>query len=102
MERPDPLLGFYAAISRQDAKGWPADGWYPQERLSREQALHGFTLGAAYAAFQEDTLGSIEIGKRADFVVLSKDVMRIPTAEILSTEILATYIDGKAVYNLAK
>jgi len=59
VEKPEPLLGFYAAVSRQDAKGWPEEGWYPKEKLTRGQALHGFTLGAAYAAFQEDQLGSI-------------------------------------------
>lgn len=99
VERADPLPGFYAAIARQDAKGWPQQGWYPAQALSREQALHGFTLGAAYAAFQEDQLGSIEVGKRADFVVLSKDIMQVPIAEILSTEVLETYIDGDAVFS---
>lgn len=98
VEKPDPLLGFYAAVARQDVKGWPEGGWYAAEALTREQALHGFTLGAAYAAFQEDQLGSISVGKHADFVVLSKDIMRVPVAEILSTEINGTYIDGKPVY----
>ena len=98
MEKPDPLLGFYAAITRQDTKGWPDGGWYAGDRLSREQALYGFTQGAAYAAFQEEHLGSIATGKRADFVVLSKDIMSIPATEILTTNILATYIDGEAVF----
>lgn len=98
VEQPDPLHGFYAAVSRQDAQQWPEGGWYPAEKLSREEALYGFTLGAAYAAFQEDKVGSIEIGKFADFTVLSKDIMRIPDADILSTEVLATYINGEAVY----
>lgn len=98
VERPDPLLGFYAAITRQDAKGWPTGGWYAEQKLTREQALHGFTLGAAYAAFQENYLGSIEVGKRADFTVLSKDIMQIDAAEILNTQVLATYIDGEAVF----
>jgi len=102
VEKADPLLGFYAAITRQDTKGWPANGWYAGDRLSREQALYGFTLGAAYAAFQEEHLGSIESGKRADFVVLSKDIMSIPATEILNTNILATYIDGQAVYERVK
>lgn len=98
VEKPDPLLGFYAAITRQDTKGWPDGGWYAGDRLSREQALYGFTQGAAYAAFQEEHLGSIATGKRADFVVLSKDIMSIPATEILTTNILATYIDGEAVF----
>ena len=99
VEKPEPLLGFYAAIARQDSKGWPEGGWYPQEKLTREQALHGFTLGAAYSAFQEDQLGSISIGKFADFVVLSKDIMSIPEKDILSTKVLKTYINGKAVFS---
>ncbi len=99
VEKPEPLLGFYAAVARQDVKGWPEGGWYPQEGLSREQALHGFTLGAAYSAFQEKQLGSISTGKFADFVVLSKDIMTVPEQEILDTEVLATYINGKAVYS---
>ena len=99
VEKPEPLLGFYAAIARQDVKGWPEGGWYPQEGLSREQALHGFTLGAAYSAFQEQQLGSISAGKFADFVVLSKNIMTVPEKEILDTEVLATYINGKAVYS---
>jgi predicted amidohydrolase YtcJ len=99
VEKPEPLLGFYAAVSRQDTKGWPEGGWYPEEKLSREQALHGFTLGAAYSAFQEDQLGSINVGKFADFVVLSKDIMTIPEIDILSTQVLRTYINGRAVYS---
>ena len=99
VEQPDPLHGFYAAVSRQDSKGWPEAGWYNSEALTREQALHGFTLGAAFAAFQEDSLGSISVGKYADFVVLSKDIMQIPHKEILNTKILATYINGALVYS---
>ena len=98
VERPDPLLGFYAAVSRQDTKGWPDGGWYSSQKLSREQALYGFTMGAAYAAFQEHQLGSLEVGKFADFVVLSQDIMEIPVADIPKTQILATYVNGKAVF----
>jgi len=98
VERPDPMLGFYAAVSRQDTKGWPANGWYPDQTLTRDQALYGFTLGAAFAAFQENQLGSIEVGKLADFVVLSQDIMQVPVAEIPSTQILATYLNGEKIY----
>ncbi len=100
VERAEPLEGFYAAITRQDAKGWPTEGWYPRERVSREQALHGFTMGAAYAAFQERQLGSLAAGKRADFVLLSDDIMTVAPEKILSTKVLATYIDGKPVFQL--
>ena len=98
VEKADPLLGFHAAVSRQDAKNWPADGWYPQQILSREQALQGFTLGAAYAAFQEDQIGSLEVGKYADFTVLSQDIMTVPADQILATQIRATYLNGKAIF----
>jgi len=99
VEKPEPLLGFYAAVARQDAKGWPEGGWHPQERLSREQALHGFTLGAAYSAFQEDLLGSISVGKFADFVVLSKDIMTVPDKQILDAKVLKTIINGNAIFS---
>lgn len=99
VEKVSPLLGFHAAVARQDADGWPEGGWYPAERLTREEALRGFTLDAAYAAFQENVLGSLEVGKYADFVVLSRDIMTIPAEEILQTEIVATYLGGKTVYD---
>ncbi len=100
VEKPDPLLGFHAAVARQDAKGWPEGGWYPKEKLTRDQALHGFTLGAAFAAFQEDKLGSISVGKFADFVVLSKDIMTVPEDEILGTRVLKTVISGRPVFSI--
>ena len=100
VEKPDPLLGFYAAITRQDASSWPEDGWYPDQRLSREEALYGFTIGAAFAAFQEDSIGSIETGKLADFVVLSNDIMSVPVEEILETIIVSTYLRGQEVYQM--
>ncbi len=78
VERPDPLLGFYAAVTRQDINGQPPNGWAPAERLTREQALRAFTLDAAYTAHAERDLGSIEVGKLADFVVLSRDIMKAP------------------------
>ncbi len=98
IERPDPLHGFYAAVTRQDHQQWPKGGWRSKEKLTRKEALYGFTLGAAYAAFQEDSVGSIEVGKYADFTVLSKDIMQIPETEILSTNVTSTYINGEAVY----
>jgi len=102
VEKPHPLLGFYAAVARQDANGWPKGGWYPKEKLTREQALHGFTLGAAYSAFQEKQLGSISVGKFADFVVLSNDIMTVPEKEILHTNVLKTYINGKIVFSASE
>ena len=98
VERVDPLLGFYAAVTRQGADGTPAGGWYGNQTLTRAEALRGFTLDAAYAGFMEDEVGSIAPGKRADWVVFSRDLMAVPPEEILETRVVATYIDGQAVY----
>ena len=98
VEEVGPLLGFYAAITRQDAEGYPEGGWYPEQRLTREETLRAFTIDAAYAAFMEDAVGSIEPGKYADFVVLSRDIMTVPAPEILETDVVATYLGGKPVY----
>ena len=98
VERVDPLLGFHAAVTRQDAENAPAGGWYGNQALTRAEALRGFTLDAAYAAFMESEVGSIEPGKRADFVVLSRDIMTAPPEALLGTRVLATYLDGAPVY----
>ena len=92
------MLGIYASVTRQDANGWPVGGWHPDQLLSRAEALKGFTLDAAFAAFQEDMLGSLEPGKRADFVILSADIMQIEAFQIPFTNVVATYIDGKQIY----
>ncbi|KAH0834031.1 amidohydrolase family-domain-containing protein [Lanmaoa asiatica] len=101
VEGINPLLGFYAAVSRLSPSGdspHGSQGWYSSERLTREQALKGMTLDAAYAAFAEDKLGSLSIGKKADFVVLDRDIMTVPVSEILATKVKATIIDGEVVY----
>ncbi|CAN5616606.1 amidohydrolase [soil metagenome] len=102
VERVNPLLGFHAAVSRQDTTGYPPGGWYPDQALTREEALRGFTLDAAYAAFQEDQLGSIQVGKRADFVILSDDIMSVPVDDILNTHVVATYLDGERLYEASE
>lgn len=71
---------------------------YPEEALTRTQALKGMTLDAAYASFAENELGSLEPGKKADFVILDRDIMRVPFPEILRTQVLATVVDGKIEY----
>ena len=71
---------------------------YPSERLSRAEALKGMTLDAAYASFSEDTLGSLSIGKKADFVVLDRDIMTVPMEQILGAKVTSTVIDGEIVY----
>ena len=98
VEEPNPMLGFYAAITRQDPQGNPVGGWMPDERMSREEALASFTANAAYAAHMEKDLGSIEEGKLADFVVLSRDIMAVPPRDILTTRVLKTIIGGRIVY----
>ncbi len=98
VEAVDPRLGLYAAVSRQDLEGWPEGGWYPDERVTREAALRGFTLDAAYAAFMENEVGSLEPGKRADFVILDRDYMTVPAVEIPEIRILETWLDGARVH----
>ncbi len=99
VERPDPLLGFYAAVTRQAVNGEPPGGWSPAERLSRDEALRAFTLDAAYAAHAERDLGSIEAGKLADFVVLSRDIMKALPVDILRTTVVRTIVAGRTVYS---
>jgi len=98
VESIDPIRGIHAAVTRQDANSRPEGGWMLAERLDRSTALRAYTHGAAYAAFQEDEVGSIASGKRADFVVLSQDLMTVPASRLLDTEVVATYMDGAAVY----
>lgn len=98
VERANPMLGIYAAVSRQDLEGWPEGGWQPQQRLTREQAIRAFTLDAARAAFMEDSVGSLETGKRADFIVLDRDLMQVPVAEIPGVRVLQTWVDGQRVF----
>jgi hypothetical protein len=98
VERVNPLISFKAAVSRQDARNWPPGGWHPEQRMTREEALRSMTIWPAFAAFQEREMGSIAPGKYADFVVLDRDIMRVPAEEILDTRVLATYLGGKPVY----
>ena len=98
VERVNPMLGIYAAVTRQDDQLWPEGGWYPDETLTREETLLGFTQWAAYAGFQEDEIGSLEVGKWADFVVLDRDIMQVPAPDILGTKVEATFLAGKAVF----
>jgi predicted amidohydrolase YtcJ len=98
VELVNPLRSFHAAVSRQDANDWPAGGWHPEQRMTREEALRSMTIWPAYAGFQEDVLGSLTPGKYADFVVLDQDIMRVPAELILSTRVLSTWVGGKKVY----
>ena len=102
IESVDPRLGLYAAVTRSDAQGLPAGGWYPDEKLTAFEALRGFTLEAAYAGFGEHEVGSLEAGKRADFVVLAEDPLKVPDAALRSLTIQATYVDGKPVFEASR
>lgn len=92
------MLGLYAAITRQDVTGQPPGGWTPDQRMSRAQALESWTLTGAYAAFEEKTKGSLEVGKLADFVILDHDIMTAPVLDIVKTKVRLTVVGGKVVY----
>ena len=98
VERGEPMIEFYAAVARKSIKGESSEGWHPEQAVSREQALKMFTIWPAYAAFEEQEKGSIEVGKLADFTVLSQDVMKIPEPEILKTRCIMTVISGEVVF----
>ncbi len=98
VESADPLLGLYAAITRQSPEGTPDGGWSPGERLSPTEALSMFTRDASYASFSEDLTGSIEPGKRADLTILAKNPQLCAPEEIPDIDVLATLVDGKAVF----
>ncbi len=93
-----PFLGIHAAVTRQDREGNPPGGWYPDQRLTRQEALRSYTLDAAYLSFEEDVLGSITPGKLADLAVLSGDILSVPAEEILEIEAVMTVIGGEVVF----
>jgi predicted amidohydrolase YtcJ len=101
VEAVNPLLSFHSAVARQDAENWPAGGWFPEQKMTREEALKSMTIWPAFAAFQESAMGSLTIGKLADFVILDRDIMTVADRDILGTNVVATYIGGKAVYERA-
>ncbi|MEE8341387.1 MAG: amidohydrolase, partial [Candidatus Neomarinimicrobiota bacterium] len=98
VEIPNPLIGIHNAVSRQDKNGYPEGGWLPEQRMTVEEAIKGYTIWAAYAAFQEDILGSIEIGKLADFTILDQDILTIEPKEIFNTKPLYTIVGGQVRY----
>jgi predicted amidohydrolase YtcJ len=98
VERGEPMIEFYAAVARKDLKGFSGEGWHPEQAVTREQALKMFTIWSAFAAFEEKTRGSIEVGKLADMTVLSADIMKIPEMEILKTRCVMTVIGGAVAW----
>jgi len=102
VEDISPFKTFYAAVTRQDATGWPENGFQKKEALSREEALRGMTIWAARANFEETKKGSLEKGKWADFIILDKDLMKASPAELLKINTLSTYINGVKVHAAAQ
>jgi hypothetical protein len=98
VESPNPFFGIYAAVTRQDQEGWPEGGWRPEERMTREEALACFTRDAAWAAGMEDKVGTLSVGKRADFIVVDQDPMTAPEEDLWKIRVLRTVIDGETVY----
>ena len=94
----DPILGIDAAVTRRTIDGANPDGWFPEQKISVEEAIEAYTLSAAFAAFDEDIKGSITPGKLADMVVLSQDILTIPANAIVNTEVLYTIVGGKVVF----
>jgi predicted amidohydrolase YtcJ len=99
VERGEPMIEFYAAVARKSITGESGGGWHPEQAVSREDGLKMFTLWPAYAVFEEKDKGSIEVGKLADFSVLSRDIMKIPEKEILETQNEMTVIGGEIIYS---
>ena len=98
VESPNPFAGLAAAMTREDAAGEPFGGWMPKEKLNREQAWNAYTNGAAYAAFAEDRLGSLEPGKRADFLIIDQDILLATPEQIRNAQVLQTWIAGRPAF----
>lgn len=100
VEHVNPMYTFYAAVARKDLKNYPENGFQMKDALTREEVLKGMTIWAAFANFEENEKGSIEVGKFADFTVLDKDIMNVDEKELPNTKVLATFINGEKVYEV--
>lgn len=98
VEHSNPFYGLYSAVTRMDHHGNPEGGWYPEEKMSRIEAFRSFTIDAAFAAHQEHVLGSLEVGKWADFIIIDKDYFEIDVAYIWKIKVLETWLAGKRTY----
>jgi hypothetical protein len=98
VERVEPIPGIYAAVTRQDAQGKPPGGWLPDQRMTLAEALDGFTRGAAFAGHAENDVGTLEVGRRADFIVLSMDPHQVRGRALLQIKVESTWVDGRKVW----
>ncbi|MBL6820395.1 MAG: amidohydrolase [Luminiphilus sp.] len=98
VEPVNPMANFYAAVTRKTLAGHPKEGFEPEQKLSRAEALYAMTLAGAYAAFEEEDKGSIEVGKLADITVLSQDILTVAESVILQTEVMLTLVGGEVAY----
>ena len=99
VEDVNPIMTYYSAIARKDKNGYPDDGFQMENSISRGDALYAMTIHGAFANFEEDEKGSIEIGKSADFVMLDNDIIKSAESRIPQTNIVATFINGELVFN---
>jgi predicted amidohydrolase YtcJ len=98
VESPNPFYGLHAAVTRQDHQNRPVGGWYPGQKMTLPEAFRAFTLSAAYAEHEEDTVGSLEPGKWADFILIDRDIFAGRPEDLWSTKVLQTWVGGKQVY----
>ena len=94
VESPNPFWGLHAAVTRQDRNGEPRGGWFPGERMTLIEAFASYTIDAAYAGHQEDFIGTLETGKKADFIFLDRDIFNVPESEIWETQVIETWVNG--------
>jgi hypothetical protein len=99
VESPNPFPGLSAAISRQDVNGQPPGGWYPDERVTLDEALSAYTRGAAYAGFAEQKIGALDAGKWADFIIVDRDPTKVNPQDLARTQVLETWVAGKKVWS---
>ena len=97
VESPNPFFGLHASITRQDKNNQPAGGWFPEEKMTTIEAFASFTIDAAYSGHQENLLGTLEPGKKADFIILDRDVFAIDETEIWKIEVEETWVNGQRV-----